>query len=126
MTKTDNDNGVVGGPIERWDVGDDRQLTRAEIAKETGLTKQAVDKRIASGKRGAELLDVSRKVASTRKLETPISGWSDEQLYWLRRGLTPYGGAYDGKPAEFEDDGRAISFEPRRTQFYSSTGKDVD
>ena len=55
-----DDKEVVGGRVERFDVGDDRQLTRSEIAKETGLTKQAIDKRIASGKRGADLLEPNK------------------------------------------------------------------
>ena len=109
-----------------FEVGNDRTMTVAEIAQETSRSVQAVRQQLAKGIRGEALLEPNQKTASTRKLETPISGWSDDQLYWLRRGLTPYGGAYDDKPAEFEDDGRAISFEPRRTQFYSSTGKDVD
>ena len=109
-----------------WDVGNGRTMTVAEIARETSRSVQAVRQQLAKGIRGEALLEPNQKTA-TRKLETPDGGWSDEQLYWLRQGLTSFAGAtYDGKPLEFEDDGRAISFEPRRTQFYSSTGKEID
>ena len=108
-----------------WDVGDGRTMTVAEIARETSRSVQAVRQQLAKGIRGEALLEPNQKTA-TRKLETPISGWSDEQLYWLRQGLTPYAGAYDGKPADFEDDRRVITWRPRRTYFDSLTGKEID
>ena len=66
-----------------WDVGDGRTMTVAEIAKETGLTKQAIDKRIASGKRGSELLEPN--MPREGKYAWIAQKWAEAEA----RGLTP-------------------------------------
>jgi hypothetical protein len=78
-----DDKEIVGSRVERFDVGDDRQLTRSEIAKETGLTKQAIDKRIASGKRGSDLLESNKPREA--KGSWVAQRWAEAEA----RGLTP-------------------------------------
>jgi hypothetical protein len=77
------DKSVVGGKVERFDVGDDRHLTRAEIAKEAGVAKQTIDKRIAAGKRGAELLESNKPREA--KGSWVAQRWAEAEA----RGLTP-------------------------------------
>jgi hypothetical protein len=117
---------MVGGSVKRFDVGGNRQLTMLEIATETGLSKESIRKRLAKGMVGAELLEPATTKTKDVKRPTPISGWTDEQLYWLRLGYGPSGGPIDGgRKPKFEDDGREISWRPPATFFDAVTGKDI-
>lgn len=95
----------------KFDVGGNRQLSVAEIAEETGLSKAAIEKRIKTGKVGSSLLEPAKSPEAKwgwvdkrwAEAEAQPGGLTDQQKQWRdelmngRRRLPSGNYAVEGK-----------------------------